>query len=479
MLKTTTCILLLPSILHAQEPHVLDGRFDDWAGVAPAHEDDAGMIRAVRVSEDPHFVHLQIDLDAPRTLQGLSEELRIELNLDGRDSTGFTGLDGLEGTDGIVAFSPLDGGKGTSRSGSAVFGADRTGATVERTADVLGVVALPTHGSRRFEIRLDRLPAFRRDGFQVQVIARTADGITDKSPVIEHEFDTKDATRPREVVIDPAEPIADGRYRVMSWNGEYGALFKNPGPFARTFEAMNPDIVFLQELPGDTTTAALARWFDRLDGDRSWTAAVSGQHLLVGVVTPHTYESVPELARVMASDPRGTKREIRAVGGLVTIGTERILAVSVHLKCCGRMGSSEDEKRGSEVEAIREAVREATRRLQPDSVVIGGDLNLVGTPAVLERLCEGLATDGSDLVVADPMRPAGDANTTWEKAGQAFVPGRLDFILASSNATVERAVVLDTRQMTDRWRRRHSIPLEAPSDHLAIAVDLACEGCGP
>ena len=255
-----------------------------------------------------------------------------------------------------------------------------------------------------------------------------------------------------------------------------GHSSRNPDPFARTFEALLPDIVFLQELPSDVTTTKLTQWFDRLDGDKTWSAAVSGRQFRVGVVTPHAFEPVPELARVEASDPRGTMREMRAVGGMVTIQGNRILAVSVHLKCCGRMGSTEDAKRRSEVEAIREAVREAVRRLKPDTVLIGGDLNLVGTPAILERLGEGLAPNGSDLIVAEPIRPAGDATTTWEKESQAFVPGKLDFVLASGNAAFDRAVVVDATQMTERWQRKHSIPAEAPSDHLAIAVDLELGG---
>ena len=75
-------------------------------------------------------------------------------------------------------------------------------------------------------------------------------------------------------------------------------------------------------------------------------------------------------------------------------------------------------------------------------------------------------------MIAEPMRPRGDANTTWEKEGQAFVPGRLDFIFYGGAVELERAVVTDPSQMDDRWRRRHGIPQAAPSDHLPIDIDL-------
>ena len=118
-------------------------------------------------------------------------------------------------------------------------------------------------------------------------------------------------------------------------------------------------------------------------------------------------------------------------------------------------------------------MRAAVARTNPDVVIIGGDLNLVGTPDVLAVLAEGLGDGGGDLVIAEPMRPRGDANTTWEKAGQAFVPGRLDFILYGGSAELGRAVITDPAQMDDRWRRRHGIPEAAPSDHLPIDIAAA------
>ena len=92
--------------------------------------------------------------------------------------------------------------------------------------------------------------------------------------------------------------------------------------------------------------------------------------------------------------------------------------------------------------------------------------------SVLAVLSAGLGRNGTDLMIAEPMRPRGDANTTWEKDGQAFVPGRLDFILYGGSVEMGRAVVTDPGQMDDRWRRRHGIPAAAPSDHLPIDIDL-------
>ena len=191
MLNLITTLLLAPLLLDGQDTFVMDGRFGDWVNVAIVRQDEEGLVRAVRVADDPHFVYLQIDLESPRTLQGLQEELRIELDFDGSNSTGFVGIEGLKGVDGIIAFSPLDAETGKARAGSAFFGTDARGTRIDiPIGPGLGVVALPTHGSKRFEIRLNRLPAFRLNAFQAQIITRNADGVTDKTTIFDHVFKT-------------------------------------------------------------------------------------------------------------------------------------------------------------------------------------------------------------------------------------------------------------------------------------------------
>ena len=454
-------------------PPVMDGRFGEWSGPPLAPDDGAGLIRAVRVADSPHHVFVQIDLDRPRTLQWLEQELRLELDLDGKPATGLNGVGGMEGVEAVVLFSPLDRKTGRTRPGSTLYGVRGNEQAIESTVDELGVVALPTHSGSRFEIRLDRSPAFRGDRFRLQCLARDESGVGDRTPVMNHEFTTRRSTRQEPTVTDPASPKGTGEARVVSWNAEFGAIFKNPVPFARTLEALDPDIVQLQELPDPVAPSRLSGWFGDLEPNRKWSAVVGGRSLCVAVVTPHPMEPVRELAPVRKSSPSGNGSVVRATGGLISLGGRRILAVSIHLKCCGRLGSSEDQKRRSEVEAIHDAVRAAMARLKPDSVVIGGDFNLVGGPGVLEAMVRDLSPGGEDLVVAEPLRPRGDDITTWGRDGESFVPGRLDFILHGGGTSATAEDVVDVEQLGQRWRRRHGIPAEAPSDHLPIKVDLS------
>ena len=476
--------LLLPIVLFlgpqdSQTSHVMDGRFEDWAAptVAPGTRD--GLIKAVRVANDQDFVYIQIDLTKPATLQGLGDrEIRIEIDGDNDPKTG------VEGLEAVVVFSPRKPGSNAIGIGTAVEVATALGIMAPISPSHLGVVAMPSHASDRFEIRIDRnrklFEQRNREGTafrcQVKEVRKTDTGdLADHSlRAFRHAFKPTRRNSERQAVrhMDPAEPASG--VRIMSWNGERGALFSEQGngAFAKTFEAVVPDLVLLQELPDSMQNDKITEWFERLEGDRDWSSVVSEGGLPVAVVSRHPMETVEELAKVEGGAPGGRPRFVRAVGGLTTVEGRRILAVSVHLKCCGSLGSSEDEKRLIEADAIHEAVRRAILRLKPDEVVIGGDLNLVGTPAVLTRLQEGLAPDGGDLVVSEPMRPAGDATTTWERAGQAFVPGQLDFLLVGGTGTITRAMVIDPAQMDERWRRRHGIPAAHPSDHLPILVDV-------
>ncbi|MEE2682166.1 MAG: endonuclease/exonuclease/phosphatase family protein [Planctomycetota bacterium] len=458
----------------------MDGRFDDWAGQPPAAPDDeAGLIRAVRISDDPHHVYVQIDLDQPRTLQWLEEELRLEFDLDGAQRTGLTGYDGMQGVEAVVVFSPIEPERGRTGPGATIYAVDRGGSAVRTTVDALGVVAMPTHSGDRFEIRLDRTPAFDADSFRLQCVTRNRDGVQDRTPVVGHAFATKASKRPARAIHDPAAPTAKDEIRVVSWNGEFGALFKNPAPFQRSFQALKPDIVLLQELPDKLEPKRVADWFDALDRNQTWTAGVGGQSLCVAVASPHPMEAVEELSPVRKFASGGRGNVVRATGGLVRIGSRSVLAVSIHLKCCGRLGSTEDQKRRTEVEAIHEAVRRAVERLKPDGLVIGGDFNLVGGPDILEALVRGLAPGNQDLVVSEPIRPCGDDTTTWGRPGESFVPGRLDFILYGGSMEATSEDILDIDQLGPSWRRKHRIPEEPPSDHLLIKTDLAWKTASP
>jgi endonuclease/exonuclease/phosphatase family metal-dependent hydrolase len=181
--------------------------------------------------------------------------------------------------------------------------------------------------------------------------------------------------------------------------------------------------------------------------------------------------------RLSRSDGTGRgERMVRFAGAVVQSPAGPILAGSAHLKSGGSKGSREDEQRIAESEAINAALNTAAEAFPGAWRVIGGDMNLVGTRTPLETLARGADADGSDLAIA-PAQVWGDTTfCTWSEAGNAFAPGRLDWILYSdSNAHSVEAFVLDTSRLQDGVLSRAGLlkgdSAEA-SDHMPVVVDL-------
>jgi hypothetical protein len=113
------------------------------------------------------------------------------------------------------------------------------------------------------------------------------------------------------------------------------------------------------------------------------------------------------------------------------------------------------------------------------SVVIGGDLNLVGSTAPLDSLVRGL-DGGKDLAAVDTYRLSDGSMATWRNAGQVFTPGRLDYLLVPSSAFIPvRAFPFDVGELSDSLRERLGLDPEdsvLTSDHLPLVVDLSFAG---
>ena len=112
---------------------------------------------------------------------------------------------------------------------------------------------------------------------------------------------------------------------------------------------------------------------------------------------------------------------------------------------------------------------------QRERMVLGGDLNLVGTRIPLEELADDMDADGSDLMPA-PARVLGDRTFyTWRNADTPFPPGRLDW-LVYSDATLRTAnsFVLDTAKLSDAVLKRAGLRRDDSlcSDHLPVVVDV-------
>ena len=515
MLPILACLIVLSPV---QEPPpapiiapriVLDARFDDWASIQPVLVDPADAPDAfvdlgeVRVQADDNFVHLLIDFGRTVNAQGLDGTADIVLNADGDEATGKE-IAGINGADLIVRCTPpFPKRPDAPGRGIAIVSTTYAPDPIDLTKPPLnmydiGLGFAPTHAGRRMEFRIARgqsstlrpatalPPLFVGPSFTGKVVFSALDGMiadqTDlftfnlppRSPVATTQAD--DALQ----VNDPFARVNGGTLRVVSWNGELGAIIGRPEAFIRTLDALQPDVVLFQELTDKITQEQIKDFVAHLrpdTTDRPWRVLLGkgGGDLRTAVLSKLPLTDVKPLELVTYADR--PDRSIRVCGALLEEGSRKLLVASVHLKCCGRNGSPEDVTRLAEVAQIHAAVKTAIAELKTDGLVIAGDMNLVGSRTPLENFMTGLDLDSSNLEAVDAYQLDGLSNATWVDRRQPFVPGRLDYALYSdSTLQVGQCFVYDSWDVAPKWRAVHGTQAndtDLASDHLPIVFDLA------
>ena len=495
----------------------LDGEFEDWKELDPVatRRDDASDaalgapdLVTVSLASDPSSFWIALHFANEVTIQGLDRPLRLYLDIDHPSVGAAAGP--LPGADLVVIFSPspFDRGDAKAEAGNTKPG-QGVGVVVRRLnergelgesvpSESIGLGMAPTHASRTFEIRLDRNDRqFAQLTASVRAVAMIPDELG-RIQTAEEVEPTRALLVPRAKAEPPkaaAESIArapGAALRVMSWNAERGALFKDPATFGAMLAAIRPDVVLWQEL-GATKTEELVAWMNANGGGSGepWQAVLSGGDLRTAVVARRPLTVAPFLDGLKRTTDRG-QRDVRVAGALLDPDGDgpagSILFASLHLKCCGRVGSDEDETRMSEAKAIREAIAAAKSKLaetgtQLAGVVVGGDFNLVGTRTVLDATGAGLDGDGSALDPVAAYQLDGRSNATWRSAGDEFLPGRLDWILLSGRSLATlRSFVFDGSDLSAEAAGTLGLPPKAlaePSDHLPVVVDIAVELAAP
>lgn len=245
---------------------------------------------------------------------------------------------------------------------------------------------------------------------------------------------------------------------------------------------LEPDIVLLQEWDDADRGEDIAAWFERHlppgtpgspAADARWRAAVG--LFGVGIASPHPMTPLDGVVETDGAYSGEPGREVRFRAALVEPqGGPRVLAASVHLKCCGTAGSREDLLRMDEATAVARRVAELVRLHGPDMVVVGGDLNLVGSRPPIEMLASGTDADGSDLAIARPMVLGRREFYTWWDEGNRFAPGRLDWVLYSDATAAAEGFVLDSSRFDAASLESAGLGWgdTRTSDHLPVVVDL-------
>ncbi len=488
-----TLFLSLVSLLAAAQTAppgiVIDGQFDDWSRVTPILDDPADAPAAavdfgqVRISHDGEFVHVFVEVGRTVNAQRLNGRIELLLDVDADASTGRR-IHGMRGVDVIVELSPPDPAfpDRAGRGAGIALPIDQPppGDRMRLNGHIVGLTFAPSYASDRFELRMKRgapLPmvsSFLGAGrFRGRfVFVDRADEIGDTTQEFSHDL----SPIKREPVAQPTDPLtrAPGTdLRIVTWNIERDSLRDQPESIALVLRALDPDVILFQELTDRDDprelAALLAAAMPPSPRRGRWTVLRgAGGGTLRCAIASHL-ELTPYAALDPLPMPDRPDRSVRVLGAEVTHEGRRLLAVSFHLRCCGRAGSFEDRTRLVEADAIRRAVDRAVASRRFDGIVLGGDLNLVGSRWPLDVLTEHLA-------VVEALQLDGRSNATWADIRLPFVPGRLDFLLLSERSlTARRVFILDAGDLEPRWLRTHGLnagSVSNTSDHMPLVADL-------
>jgi endonuclease/exonuclease/phosphatase family metal-dependent hydrolase len=456
------------SVVQQSDAIVIDGRRHDWADRANPIADERYLYLPIRVegSSDP--------------LQAMNESLVLLLDVDGNATTGLRAdrprAAATLGAELMVEFSP-PGAKGPKR-GVGVHALDANGAWTNISHADIGLVALPTHASGWFEVRIDRrligapkVPLAgmrsvgRASGMWV-LYDHAGEMVGWSDPFTVSLPDSRGATYVADVALPTKKP---GEVRVVSYN-VHGKMGANPEPFARMLDALDADILLLQEWNAGTGLT-LETWLTaNLSGGSEWRTVIGNSPDVAVAARGSVMPLGP--GQILLGD---SDRPVRFVGAVVETAAGAISVASVHFKCCGSAGGVEDARRLAEAEAVNRALGLALRESGTSMRFIGGDMNLVGSRRPIDLLRTGLDRDGTDMDVVEAL-VLGDASAaTWSNDNGPFVPGRLDYaIVGDAGARVARSFVFDTRVLSDAALARIGLDRSdsAVSDHLPIVVDL-------
>jgi endonuclease/exonuclease/phosphatase family metal-dependent hydrolase len=447
---------------------VLDGDVSDWPPDGAVVADGAHLYFRVKVA------------GASETIQAMRRPLLARFDLDGDGATGARYVTPESASDfGVdleIVFSPRD--EQAERGvGVAVSAVREDGRLLPIASHAIDLRFAPSYASEWYEGRLSLAglrdaglprPAEGGAGKQVFVLGDGVGGVAGWAPP--SAFHWPDVVqRPVRAEVEPSAK-APGDIRIMTWNVARGAPQQDPAPFARVIRSMAPDILLLQEWD-DAGPAQIRDWLvAHVAADDAWSVVRSAGRGVAIVARSEIEPLAP--ARIQ---PAEMEYPVRFAGAIVATDAGPIAVGSAHLRCCGYAGSDEDRIRMIEATAINGTVAAALKQTQVAAVVIGGDLNLVGTRPPLDALADGLDLDGSPLQIAEPFALGDPVQATWSSAGSVFAPSRLDYILYSAaGAQVSQSFILDTRLLGEsalESLRLHPDDTHA-SDHRPVFIDL-------
>lgn len=444
---------------------ILDGDLTDWHGQT-----------GLRADSDELFICFD-SFDKSQAIQAADFTTRIRIDADANQSTGQRQMYSAQAKDMMLSqgveltilISPPSKEFGELRGGSQLKAHTGTKSTSINHSQA-GFYFLPTHNAPRYEARIDRtlIESLQHDGPVSVVVEHLAIG----GAILKTQSFT--TTLPRyaksKPINDPIAPNPTDGVRVMSTNVLFSSPLKNPEPFVRVLDALNPDVILYQEW-FRTTQADVRDWVDTNLG-KDWSLIMIDDRSGVAIAT--RLKVVESITKPLVA--HGSSRPSRVVAAVVeTKDNNHLILVSLHLKCCGGAGSDEDAKRIAQAHQIHGLILELREKYPNTGVVIGGDFNLVGSRTPLDMMIKGLGVGSQDLTPVPTTVLGTQSMLTWTNADSSYTPGRLDWLLVDDHAWKPvRSWSLDTARLSDMVLKKSGLKSDdsRATDHLPIVVDL-------
>jgi hypothetical protein len=494
---------------------MLDGSVEEWPSALPLIDDPldaegAGIdVRTIHALDDPAWLYLAFDVEREVNAQRMPGTIHFLIDADADVATGRT-MFGMSGVDLVVDVSrvedPVDDPRGL---GVAVRAVADGGPGPTSGPYPLDVVIAPTWSASTFEMRMSRLGAMDEGlpamagRIRLKAVYVEAGTVRDESAEAEYRMSTPRAAEVRREA--PAETLERpaATTRVAQLNVSSTSFTRRSDGFARLLAAVDPDVLLLDELPGDVVEQDLADFFASppLAAREPWSfvlgrsggrqrAAVAARGLEVrpaGRLEDVRHrpgaldglrgvwpESFHELLDYEAS------AGVPAAGAWVALPGGEVLFTALDLTSRGYVDSPEDQLRALQATAIRNAVaaeiRAAAEGREAPAVIVGGDLNLVGSRTPMRLLSTRLYADETRLEPVEAVRLGERTLSTWRDADQPFLPGRLDFLLVPpTRLDVANAFVFATEDLSDDLLAVLGLERdlsERLSDHLVVVADV-------
>ncbi len=275
--------------------------------------------------------------------------------------------------------------------------------------------------------------------------------------------------------------------RVVSYNIYFDSIFRDVlrQRFVRVVNALNPDILNLQEISSSAAeVASLMNTFAPLPGSATWYTHKFSDNV---IVSKHPFINTGRLSR-------GAATALVDVPG--DVYPNDLFVVNDHWPCCtnesGRQ--SEADRMVAELQDLRTPGGRFEVSENTPFLVLG-DLNIVGSGRPLETILHGDILDeerfgpdsppdwdGTSLADARPLHNAvGPDDYTWREDLSPFDPGILDFILytdsllETANEFVLNPSIMSPAELTATGLEPGDVAINPDTgffDHLPVVADF-------